>query len=199
MKEQNARAVEERMLDATFLYLAQNGLENFSIRDLCKATGISMGSVYYWFNGKDELILNCVKRGFANVSTSICEYVFENLDDLKYFFDTCIDEISKYKMELRFIYQVATSPIYGPMVRKDAEPLNDIYVKYSEKLASIVNRPTEEIYPLVYLTVTTVLDYIVWEDIEVTKMQFDYIYNLLTDPCANNQRERNNQIYEVKL
>ena len=52
LNEQKRKDIKEKLVSTAFEYLVENGLENSSIRDLCKAIGISTGSMYYWFDGK---------------------------------------------------------------------------------------------------------------------------------------------------
>ena len=43
---------KSELSEKVFPYLVKLGLENISIRELCKGTGIAQGSLYYWFNDK---------------------------------------------------------------------------------------------------------------------------------------------------
>ena len=42
----------EQFIKEIFEFVCQNGLENTSIRDICKDTGMSTGSLYYRFKSK---------------------------------------------------------------------------------------------------------------------------------------------------
>ena len=55
----------------TWQYLFEAGLSNASIGELCKRTGLSQSSLYYWFENKDDICIsdteyvpaNNIKRG----------------------------------------------------------------------------------------------------------------------------------------
>jgi len=84
LREQVIRNIQEEFLGTAFRYLVDSGLENTSIRDLCKAMGISSGSLYYWFDGKDDVYINAVKYGLSKVTASIFDFVFSHIgDDLR--------------------------------------------------------------------------------------------------------------------
>lgn len=178
MKAATYQIDEEGILDSTFNYLVKHGLENITIRELCKGTGIAQGSIYYWFSGKQELICEAAEYGLRKVVDKIFSYVFSNMKNLRKFFDECLSEINKYKNELRFIYQMAASPVYGGKIRGKGRDLNLIYDKYVEKLALRLRCSTQELKPLVYLFISAVLDYVVWEDTENTQMQLESIYSV---------------------
>lgn len=180
MREQVVRDIKEEFLGTSFIYLVKHGLENTSVRDLCKAIGISTGSLYYWFDNKDDLYINSAKYGLEKVASSIFEYAFRELHDLKNFFDNVLDEIIKYKPELHLIYQVATSPVYGPRMREKADDLDIVYHKLIKHLAEILGCSPEPITPIVFMFISIILDYVIWEDYETTKMQLNYLYTIMS-------------------
>ena len=180
MRDATYQIDEDGILDSTFNYLVKHGLENTTVRELCKYTGIAKGSIYYWFSNKQDLICEAAEYGLKKVVEKIFSYVFSNMENLREFFDECLLEINKYKSELRFIYQMAASPVYGRSIRGKGQDLNLIYDKYVEMLALRLQCSTKELKPLVYLFISAVLDYVVWEDTENTQMQLEFIYSVLT-------------------
>ena len=185
MKAATYQIDEEGILDSTFGYIVKHGLENITIRELCKGTGIAQGSIYYWFSNKQDLICEAAEYGLRKVVDKIFSYVFSNMNNLRKFFDECLSEINKYKNELRFIYQMAASPVYGGKIRGKGHDLNLIYDKYIEMLALRLQCSTQELKPLVYLFISAVLDYVIWEDTKNTQMQLECIYFILTKNIKN--------------
>lgn len=179
MKAATYQIDEEGILDSTFNYLVKHGLENITIRELCKGTGIAQGSIYYWFSCKQDLICEAAEYGLRKAVDEIFSYVFSNMKNLRKFFDECLSEINKYKNELRFIYQMAASPVYGEKIRVRGKDLDFIYDKYAKKLAVILECNPQMLKPLVYLFISAVLDYVIWEDTENTQMQLEFIYSAL--------------------
>ena len=168
--------VERQLLANTFNYLAENGMEKFSMRELSKATGVSVGSVYYWFDNKDELLVSVAEYGMANVAEGIATYIYEIVETRDVTFDDFKDALVDYKLAIRFIYQLATSPTYGHILRKMSLALDKTFDRYAHKMADSIGCPHEEIEPLVYLAIAAILDYIIWEDDEKARLQFRYIY-----------------------
>ena len=88
MREQAVKDIEKEFLEPSFKYLVKNGLENTSVRDLCKEMNISYGSLYYWFDGKDDIYISVVKYGTGKVAAMLFEMAFDKMQTPKLFFDT---------------------------------------------------------------------------------------------------------------
>lgn len=179
MRSAAYRIDETEILDKVFTFLVKRGLESISIRKLCKGTGIVQGSLYYWFNDKNSVISECTEYGLKKVTDKIFDYVFANINNLPFFFANCLDEIDKYRAELRFIYQMSASPIYGEKIRKDGKYFKDMYDKYADRLAKILNCEYEKLKPVVYLFISAVCDYAIWEDRQNAQAEIDFIYSIL--------------------
>lgn len=164
-----------------FPYLVERGLENITIREVCRGTGIVQGTLYYWFKDKTGIVCEAAQYGLKTVTDEIFEYVFASLNDLKGFFANCLDEISKYKKELRFIYQLAASPVYGEKIRKTGKDFNFIYDKYTHRLSLLLDCDEQTLKPLAYLFISAVLDYVIWDEKEKSQLELNFIYSALPE------------------
>ena len=164
-----------------FPYLVERGLENITIREVCRGTGIVQGTLYYWFKDKTGIVCEAAQYGLKTVTDEIFEYVFASLNDLKGFFANCLDEISKYKKELRFIYQLAASPVYGEKIRKTGKDFNFIYDKYTHRLSLLLDCDEQTLKPLVHLFISAVLDYVIWDEKEKSQLELNFIYSALPE------------------
>jgi len=183
MREQRVRDIETEMLEASFNYLCKNGLENVSIRELCKDTGISMGSIYYWFDGKEELILDAAEYGLNKVVGEIFDYAIKNMFDFGNDIDIFLSHLLKYKKPLRFVYQLASSPQYGDKIREKSVSWSDLYDRYESELSSTERCEMKDLRPIIYLYLSSVVDYVVWEDHESIKVRLEYVSKLFTEKC----------------
>ena len=116
-----------------------------------------------------------------NVTNQIFEYAFASINDLCSFFSNCLDEVSKYKNELRFVYQLAASPVYGEKIRATEKEFNLIYDKYTRRLSALLNCKEQNLKPLVYLFISAVLDYVIWDEREKSQQQLDFIYSVMPE------------------
>lgn len=179
MREQVVKDIEEEFLKPSFQYLVKNGLENTSVRDLCKEMNISYGSIYYWFDGKEDIYINVVKYGISKVADKLFKYAFETIHDPNLFLGNFLDEVDKYLMEFRLIYQVTASPVYGPALREKSTSFKEVYEEYIMKMSEISGGSVKDIAPIVYMLISILSDYIVWEDRGSSEMQLDYLLKIM--------------------
>lgn len=177
MREQVVKDIEKEFLEPSFKYLVKNGLENTSIRDLCKEMNISYGSLYYWFDGKDDVYISVVKYGIAKVVEELFEVAFIKMKTPKFFFETFLDEVDRYKLELRLIFQFAASPEYGNAIRKKAVDFKPNYSRNIDELVNITGCPVERITCIIYMLMSIISDYVIWEDRAVSDMQMKFLYD----------------------
>lgn len=90
-------ADKSAFLERIFPFLVQRGLENVSIRELCKGTGIVQGSLYYWFGDKTNIVCEATEYGLKKVTKEIFEYVLANAGGLRGLFSGCLDKVDLIK------------------------------------------------------------------------------------------------------
>ncbi len=188
MRQQSVKDIEKEFLEPSFRYLVQNGLENTSVRDLCRAMHISYGSIYYWFEGKDDIYISVVRYGIQKVAEPLFRFALEKMAEPEAFFATFLDEVAKYKLELRLIFQFTTSPVYGDRMRDKALDFKQGYDASSAKIAESLGLRPEEMLPVIYMLISILVDYVVWEDYEVSKMQLAFLYQNLMAKIAEAER-----------
>lgn len=179
------RDIKSEFIKSSFEYLVKHGLENTSVRDLCRETGISSGSMYYWFSGKDDIYISAAKYGVAEVVENLFDYIFKSMHSLDSFFDNLIDEIDKYKEELRLIYQITTSPVFGPRMREKTIDFKVIYEDYIMRMSKFLGVSPEQMSPIIYMLIALVGDYVTWEDTETTKMLLEFLKKTLKEMLEN--------------
>ena len=169
------RDIKTEFLSASFGYFAENGLENMSIRNLCKATGISIGSVYYWFEGKEDLIASTAEYGLRVVLDKLLSHAVNSVNDIDGFFDGFINGVDKYADRIKFISQVVASPLYGEKLRNKVPEHRRMYDRYAEILAETLDCSVEDMKAVVYLMASIVLDYSVWSNRDTISVQLDFM------------------------
>ena len=179
MRNRHIKDINTDFFDPCFNYLVENGFENTSIRDLCRELGLSPGSIYYLFEDKNEVFINVVRYGTGKVADRLFEFAFATMENPEVFFETFIDEVDKYKKEFRLIFQFAASTTYGDHIRDKSEGFKFVYERYIIRLSEILGAPYTEIMPIIYMIISVLSDYVLWEDYDVSKMQMDYLYQII--------------------
>ena len=145
----------------------------------CKNTGISSGSIYYWFKDKDEVFLDAAEYGLSKVTDEVFNFAFKNINNIEALLEAFPAKLMEYKRELRFIFQLATSTQYGDKMRLMADKLDFIYDAYAMKLSEKLDCEYEKLQPFIYLFVSASLDYITWEDKYKMEKQLKALQNVM--------------------
>ena len=57
----------QRILDAATHLFAHRGFGSTSVREVVEAAGVTKPTLYYWFDNKEALYLECVRTKFATL------------------------------------------------------------------------------------------------------------------------------------
>ncbi len=169
------KSTKQKILEGTFDFLIKNGLENATIRDICEHIGYSRGAVTRYYEYKKDMICAAAEYGLRRISGKVFSNFYSDASDVDKFFYTCLIYIDEVKNELRFIYQVASSPVYGDIMHNSNSRFRNAYDDYARKLADMSGGSFEEIKPIIYSFAATIVDYAIWQDREETQVQLDYI------------------------
>ena len=164
MRWKSENTIRQDFLRRSFAYLTEYGLETMSLRDLCKKTGISTGSIYYWFEDKEKLVIEASEFGLDEIAKQLFEKVNASIGDIDRLFAEMPAVIDSFCGELRFVQQVATSPLYGERMRLKSEKLVEQYDAYAAQLAEKSGGNAEEMKTLVYDFAAAASEYVVWGD-----------------------------------
>ncbi len=162
---------------ATWEYLLRTGLTHASVGDLCRETKIAQSSLYYWFENKDDIWISAGKYGISNVVDALLNFTLAHTNDIRGYFDTLLNEIEKYKYELRLAIQITTSPVFGDRMRDKSKDFRLWYDKYAEKIIEIFGCTKLQAETFIYSIIAFVIDYAIWDDCDKTQMLLDNLYD----------------------
>lgn len=167
---------KKAIISTTWEYLLKTGLANASIGDLCREAKLAQSSLYYWFENKDDIWISAGKYGLSKVVDSLFAYTLAHTNDIRGYFDTLLDEVEKYKYELRLAIQITTSPIFGNRMRNKARDFRLWYEKYASKLIKIFGCTYLQAETFIYSIIADVIDYAIWDDRDKTQMLLENLY-----------------------
>ncbi len=167
---------KKEIIRTTWKYLLKHGLGHSSIGELCRETGVAQSSLYHYFENKDEIWISAGKYGLSKVVDALFEFTFNRTKNIKSFFDELLDEVEKYKYELRLGVQITTSPIFGERMREKANDFRLLYERYAGKLMGVFGCTYSQAEVFIYSTISYVIDYAIWDDREKTQMLLNNLY-----------------------
>ncbi len=173
----NASDRKQEIIETTWQYLLNTGLANASVGELCRDTKLAQSSLYYWFENKDDIWIAAGKYGISKVVDALLEFTLAHTNNIRKYFDTLLDEVEKYKYELRLAVQITTSPVFGDRMRQKAMDFRVWYEKYAEKIMSIFNCSHLHAETFIYSVIAYVIDYVIWDDRDKTQMLLENLYD----------------------
>ena len=168
---------KKAIIATTWDYLLKIGLGNASIGELCRDTKLAQSSLYYWFENKDDIWIAAGKYGLSKVVDSLMDFTLNHTDNVREYFDTLLDEVEKYKYDLRLALQITTSPVFGDRMRDKAKDFRLWYERYAEKLITIFNCSHLNAETFIYSIIAYVIDYAIWDDRDKTQMLLENLYD----------------------
>ena len=132
--------------------------------------------MYHWFENKDDIWISAGKYGLSKVVDALFAFTLNHTEDVRKYFDTLLDEIEKYKYELRLAIQITTSPVFGERMRDKAKDFRLLYEKYAEKIMDIFGCTHHQAEVFIYTIIASVIDYAIWDDREKTQMLLENLY-----------------------
>ncbi len=168
---------KKAIVATTWEYLLKTGLSNASIGELCRETKLAQSSLYHWFENKDDIWISAGKYGLSKVVDALLEFTFDHTNDIRKYFDTLLDEVEKYKYELRLAIQITTSPVFGERMRDKSKDFRLWYEKYASKLIEIFGCTYEQAETFIYSIIAFVIVYAIWDDDEKTQMLLENLYD----------------------
>ena len=172
---------KKAIIKTTWEYLLKTGLTNASIGDLCRDEKLAQSSLYYWFENKDDIWISAGKYGLSKVVDALLTFTFNHTSDIRKYFDTLLDEVEKYKYELRLALQITTSPIFGKRMRDKSKDFRLLYERYANELISIFDCTYEQAEIFIYSIIAFVIDYAIWDDGDKTQMLLENLYGRIVN------------------
>ncbi len=169
------------IITITWDYLLKTGLSNASIGDLCREAKLAQSSLYYWFENKDDIWISAGKYGLSKVVDALFTFTLDHTEDVRKYFDTLLDEVEKYKYELRLALQITTSPVFGGRMREKSKDFRLLYERYAEKIMGIFGCTHYQAEVFIYSIIASVIDYAIWDDGEKTQMLLDNLYTRIIE------------------
>ena len=165
------------IINTTWNYLLKEGLSNATIGSLCKETKLAQSSLYYWFDNKDDIWISAGKYGTAKVVEALLDYTTDHLDNIRYYFDTLLDEVEKHKYELRLAVQITTSPVFGDRMREKALDFNPWYERYGFQLMHNFGCSVQQAQVFIFTIIAIVIDYAIWDEKDKSQMLLESLYD----------------------
>lgn len=173
--EQTEKTIE--IIDKCLSYLMKVGLYKATSRELSLESGLNRTGLYYYFKSKDEVVLACAERAVRLISDNIM------LPTIKEIIESTFD-VNEFVLKTRdaipmmiLLIQVYSASTYREEIAPFFLKANEQYQKYAERIAIKSYKDVERLRPYISLCITTICNYMVFNDGTYLSSQFEIILN----------------------
>ncbi len=132
----------DKILDAAFTLIAQNGYESTSISQIAKLAGVSKGLMYNYFDSKEDLlkaiINNALSEGDKLMADIISDNPSQTLTNLfSWYFNELRNHIEKWRLIMELTFKIDKFNFVQEMARNKAQD----YVGFISELLQQIGIP----------------------------------------------------------
>lgn len=180
-------------LETCFEVFCKNGLESTSLKMLAQACGVTNGNLLYYFESKDNIIIEATAHCMAKVEDDFMSRAPRSFQDIERF----LKEMPAITAQLhgakyRFMYQVYASPKYREHGKAFFQGVSVRYHQYAVLLSGKLGMPVDYIQGMIYVFVRACVHYALFEDEEYLLLQLGAIRASLRAFMAAYQRGAGN-------
>ncbi|MDY4212956.1 MAG: TetR/AcrR family transcriptional regulator [Eubacteriales bacterium] len=168
----------------------KNGLSETTVRDLSTALKLQSGGIYYWFEDKDDAVVACAEEAALRLEDNLIIPAIKDINDPDQMMKRLKEHADKMRQTMKFFVSVCALDKYEDRMRPALNRLTDRYEKYAQRFSEILNCDFDEVSPYVYLTITTVSDYMIFGETKYIMPQIELIKKALKGFLNNNNEER---------
>ncbi|MBE7054285.1 MAG: TetR/AcrR family transcriptional regulator [Ruminococcaceae bacterium] len=177
---------KKEITEKTWQYLLKTGLTSSSVGELCREMQLAQSSLYHFFENKYDIWISAGKYGLSKIVDALFTYTFNHTENINEYFETFLDEVDKYKEELRLAIQITTSPVFGQLMRQKSRTFRVFYERYAERIINDFKCSKLEANVFIYTIIAIVMDYVIWDDKDIAQMLLDNLHKRVVKNLENN-------------
>lgn len=177
LSEESRERKRQQLLEQCFELFVKQGLENTSLNDLTVYCKTYKAAFYTYFSSKDEIVFEAAKMYMKTLDETFKNEFINPKGTIAEALKRGFEVICGQRNELRFVYQVVSSPKFGKKSREEISEIYSKYFAYSKKFAEVYKINHEKFRPYFLLFVGTIHDYCLWENDSLVKEKLNFIYS----------------------
>lgn len=103
----------EKILDTAMAMIGESGVDKTSLAQISKASGLSKGTLYYYYASKDDLVFDIADRHMAKLTAALFEMIEKNrattmAELLQAFFATLLASEARSRLHLYLVREAVS-------------------------------------------------------------------------------------------
>ncbi len=155
------------------------GLYGTTSRDLSKALNLQSAGMYSYFENKDDAIVACAEQAAIKLEQQLFDEAFKCMKNGKFDFSSVKELAKQLSPMMRFFTQVSSTDKYEEKMRPILKKLGKRYESHVDTVAEATTLDAETVRPLVYIGITAIANYMVYQEESYIDPILDMIENEL--------------------
>lgn len=157
----------------------KNGLSNTSVRNLSAALKLQSGGIYYYFTDKDDAVVACAEEAALRLENILIVPALKDVNDPDKLMSRLFSRADEMKPTMKFFASVCALSKYEDKMKPVLDRLANRYEIYAGKYAVELNTDLDRVAPYVYLSITTISNYMIFGEAKYIETQIELIKNAL--------------------
>ncbi len=164
------------IIEKCYKCFVENGIENTTTRDFCAAANVNANTLYYYFDSKNKILIECVNYGYRQLESALFDALREFDKSSFDIFPKLVNIGLDFAPQMRFLHQAVSSPAYEEHREDQFKKVNDFYDKLGRALAEHFECPYELIKDYIYEIMTLMSYFTLWGSRDMAAIQFNRIF-----------------------
>ena len=168
----------------------KKGLTATSTRSLSSALKLQNAGLYYYFESKDEAVIACAEEAALRLENALIPAALRDIGDPDRMMSRLQSRADEMAPTMRFLVTVCASSQYKDKMKPALDRLAERYDHYSGQVAKKLNCKKEEIEPYVFMVITAVANYMIFNEDALVYPQIqiakEAIRKYVSSPGQNN-------------
>ena len=144
-------------------HFIENGLDS-STRSLSAALKLQNAGLYYYFESKDDAVLACAEAAALRLEDALLASALRDLNNPERMFKNLQKNADSMTSTMHFFVSVCVHDRYKEKMKPALMRLDERYEHYADVIAERLQCKKEEIAPYVYMVITAVANYMIFEE-----------------------------------
>lgn len=162
------------------------GLMATTSRDLSRALNLQSAGMYSYFQNKDDAVIACAETAAKRLEDELIAVAMNNITSPNTMVTKLCEKARQLAPMMRFFTQVCATEKYEERIRPVLSSLTSRYEDYAKRFARELNVSVDTVLPYVYICITAITNYMVFQEDAYVIPQLSLVANKLDSIMESN-------------
>ncbi len=154
---------KQEIINTCLETFVEYGLIDISMRDLGEKLGMDTAGIYYYFRGRDKLVVACAEEATVRIENELFDTAYRHIENPQELAKAMDEKAVTMRPLMQFFISVCTSKKYGDKLKDLRYRQGDRYRFHINRIAERLGCAYDEIAPWVYIVSNTMFSYMIFD------------------------------------